>query len=118
MRLLVSSAVISAAAALAVASAAPARADEVKLDSGHAIELSSQNRPRARNVQRPRSRITVRPRSYLDPGTEVFPNSRGYTDYVYPPTYSAFSTIDPTGASRWPLPAPFELRSYHSPTGF
>lgn len=41
----------------------------------------------------PRSRITVQRRSYLDPGTEVLPGERKYTDYAIPPGYSAISTV-------------------------
>lgn len=41
----------------------------------------------------PRSRIVVRQRSYLDPGTEVLPGDRKYTDYAIPPGYSAISTV-------------------------
>jgi hypothetical protein len=111
-----------AAAALAVAfAAAPARGGDGKsagfeADGAYAHELSAQNRRRARTAQRGRPRITVRRRSYLDAGTEVFPGSMGYTDYAFPLGYTGYSNVDPTGASRWPLPGPFELRSYHAPS--
>src|SRR5256885_8964878 len=65
---------------------------------------------------RARTRITVRPRSFLDPGTEVKPGERKFTDYVTPPTYtsgSAYASWDPTGIHRFPLPMPFELPGYN-----
>ena len=36
-------------------------------------------------VRRARSRVTVAPRSFLDPGTEVRPGERKFTDYALPP---------------------------------
>lgn len=112
-------AAIAASAALAVAlAAAPAQAGPAKRDGYKAGELSSQSRSNARTAQRSRSRITVHRRSYLDAGTEVFPGSMSYTDYAFPPGYQAYSNFDPTGASRWPLPGPFEFRSYHGPGGY
>jgi hypothetical protein len=110
--------IAASAAALAVAlAAAPAQAGPAKRDGYQTEDLSSQSRRSTRTAQRSRSRITVRPRSYLDPGTEVFPGSMGYTDYAFPPGYQAYSNFDPTGAARWPLPGPFEFRSYHAPGG-
>ena len=70
---------------------------------------------------RARTRITVRPRSYLDPGTEVKPGERKFTDYVTPPTYmsgSAYASWDPTGIHRFPLPMPFELPGYNPYYGY
>ena len=64
-----------------------------------------------------RPRITVRGRSYLDAGTEVYPGSKHYTDYIFPPGYSGFDSVDPTGAWRYPLPDRFWLPSYGAPTG-
>ena len=65
---------------------------------------------------RARTKITVRPRSFLDPGTEVKPGERKFTDYANPPTYmsgSAYASVDPTGSRRSPLPMPFELPGYN-----
>jgi hypothetical protein len=64
-----------------------------------------------------RSRITVRPRSYLDAGTEVYPGSKNYTDYVFPPGYSVYpsSGFGISGFGLDGLPRPFELPSYHAP---
>lgn len=65
--------------------------------------------------ERPRSRtrITVRrARSYLDPGTEVLPRSRSYTDYAFPPLWYPSRSWDPTGARRFPLPGAYELPGF------
>jgi ABC-type molybdate transport system substrate-binding protein len=65
---------------------------------------------------RPAARITVRKaRSFLDPGTEVLPMSRNYTDYAFPPNYSPTSVVSgpttPAGHQNpwWPLPGRFDL---------
>jgi hypothetical protein len=60
--------------------------------------------------------VVVHRRSYLDAGTEVYPGSQRYTDYIFPPTYSAFNVFEPSSPyKRWPLPGPFELGSYRAP---
>lgn len=70
---------------------------------------------------RTRTRIIVQRRSYLDPGTEVLPGERKFTDYAFPPTYSSYSSIpgssNPAGFQnpKWPLPGPFELMSNRAP---
>lgn len=65
---------------------------------------------------RPHTRITVR-RSYLDIGTEVLPGDRKYSDYAFPPNYSATASFGRTGA--WfpsqVLPGPFDLPSQNNP---
>ena len=68
-------------------------------------------------VRRTRTRITVTRRSYLDAGTEVYPGSMRYTDYVFSPNYFRPSTdiADPTGSRSTSLPHPFWLNSYHTP---
>jgi hypothetical protein len=68
-------------------------------------------------VRRSRTRITVTRRSYLDAGTEVYPGSMPYTDYVFSPNYFRPSTdiADPTGSRSTSLPHPFWLNSYHTP---
>jgi hypothetical protein len=62
----------------------------------------------------PRARITVRRRSYLDAGTEVLPGERKFTDYVFPPGYSATSFhLGPSwGYDRRPLNDPFDLPGF------
>ena len=72
-------------------------------------------------VKRPPTRITVRrARSYLDPGTEVLPMSRSYTDYAVPPNYSpmgvASGVATPAGWQNphWPLPGPMEAGSFRN----
>ncbi len=65
-------------------------------------------------VNRPATRITVRKaRSYLDPGTEVLPMSRSYTDYALPPQYTPNDAWDPARARRYPLPDNFYLPGYY-----
>jgi hypothetical protein len=63
---------------------------------------------------RPASRITVRRRSFLDAGTEVRPGDRKYTDYVFPPGYSAMGNVLGPGRdfTRSPLPDPFDLPGF------
>jgi|RhiMetdeSRZDD1v2_1073273.scaffolds.fasta_scaffold00320_29 hypothetical protein len=67
------------------------------------------------------TRITVRrARTYLDPGTEVLPMSRSYTDYAVPPNYSpmgvASGVATPAGWQNphWPLPGPMEAGSFRN----
>jgi hypothetical protein len=63
--------------------------------------------------RRPRTRVIVRGRSYLDAGTEVLPGERKFTDYVFPPGYSAVQNIDVYGGfRRQPLPDPFDLPGF------
>jgi hypothetical protein len=63
--------------------------------------------------------VVVHRRSYLDAGTEVYPGSQRYTDYIFPPTYSAYSIFEPSSPyKRWPLPGPFELGSYRAPSAY
>jgi hypothetical protein len=46
---------------------------------------------------RRRTRVILQRRSYLDAGTEVLPGERKYSDYAYPPGYSALeSALGPT----------------------
>lgn len=75
------------------------------------------NRANARIASRPSARITVRrQRSFLDPGTEVEPMSRSYTDYAIPPTNGGIGLsvvsgpVTPAGWQNpnWPLPGRFE----------
>lgn len=63
---------------------------------------------------RPASRIIVRRRSFLDAGTEVRPGDRKYTDYVFPPNYSAIGNALGPGRdfTRSPLPDPFDLPGF------
>jgi hypothetical protein len=61
---------------------------------------------------RKRTHITVTPRSYLDPGTEVLPMSRSYTDYAVPPRYNPHVAFDPANERRSPLPETWYLPGY------
>jgi hypothetical protein len=68
-------------------------------------------------VRRSRTRVTVTRRSYLDAGTEVYPGSMRYRDYVFPP--NARGPTDyylPNEAARSSLPHPWWLHSYHAPS--
>ena len=70
-------------------------------------------------VRRSRTRITVTRRSYLDAGTEVYPGSMHYTDYVFSPSYISPSnyTLGPGRPDGEPVPGtePHWLPSYHRP---
>ena len=60
------------------------------------------------------TQITVRKtRSFLDPGTEVLPMSRSYTDYAIPPNHYPTRIWDTTNHYRWPLPTEYELPGYY-----
>jgi hypothetical protein len=63
-----------------------------------------------RNGYRPRAKITVQPkRSYLDAGTAVRPGERRFHDYIYSPAllYPPYGprTYPYAAAARWPLPS-------------
>lgn len=60
---------------------------------------------------RTRTRIIVQRRSYLDGGTEVLPGQRKFSDYAFPPYYSAIDNALGPGRNydRQPLNAPWEL---------
>jgi hypothetical protein len=78
-------------------------------------EAAPKKRTRYEASSQPRSatRITVRKaRSYLDPGTEVLPYTRQYTDYALPPMGSPLDSVDPTRSYRAPLPDYFSLPGY------
>lgn len=80
---------------------------------------SNTSTQRAATSQRARTRITVQRRSFLDPGTEVLPGERKFTDYVFPPGYSATSVIDNTVFShRPPLPGYYDLPGRNNPGPF
>ena len=100
---------LAAAAAVTLAFAAPADAQQRgNQQRGERITIIDEN-------GRVRTKITVRPRSYLDGGTEVIPGERKFMDYAAPSTYmngSPSASWDPTGIHRFPLPMPFELPGY------
>jgi hypothetical protein len=112
---------VLAAAAIAVA-VAPAEAQRKKRSQVVQAPPNGELRVGERGeagvtVRRARTRVIVTKRSYLDAGTEVFPGSQGYTNYVFAPNFhrpSSYHT-DPT-LSRTSLPPPFWLPSYHAPT--
>jgi hypothetical protein len=63
---------------------------------------------------RARARVTVEKRSFLDGGTEVLPGQRKFTDYAFPPGYSATSSIDyTTGNVRGPLIGPWDTNRHN-----
>jgi hypothetical protein len=54
--------------------------------------------------------VVVTKRSYLDGGTTPNPGERLNFYDIYPTTFHRpYSVVDPTGATRWPLPDPFWL---------
>jgi hypothetical protein len=72
-----------------------------------------------RVVRRSPTRITVTRRSYLDAGTEVYPGSMSYSDYIFPPNYGSPShfTLGPGRLDGRPVPGtePFWNPAYHVP---
>jgi hypothetical protein len=67
-------------------------------------------------VRRSRTRITVTRRSYLDAGTEVYPGSQPYTDYVFSPNYFRPADVAfPPIMQNSSLPPPLWIPSYHTP---
>jgi hypothetical protein len=71
-------------------------------------------------VRRARSRVRVAPRSFLDPGTEVRPGERKFTEYALPTGYSAFDILvnNTAGFHRSPLLGRFDLPSNNNPYGW
>ena len=94
-----------------------APADAAKKKANEPYFFSSQSQRVI--VQRPRSRITIRrERSYLDPGNEVLPGERKYTEYATPYGYSAIDVLGPgMGWNRTPFNDPFDVPS-RSRSGF
>jgi hypothetical protein len=70
-------------------------------------------------VRRSRTRVTVTRRSYLDAGTEVYPGSQRYHDYVFSPNYGspAHFTLGPGRPDGLNTPGtePLWIPSYHAP---
>jgi hypothetical protein len=92
-------------AATAEVFSAQARRPRTTRRAAPARRAAPQRRTARPAQNRQRTRITVRrPRSFLDPGTEVLPLSRSYTDYAMPPLYHPSRIWDTTGAFRSPLP--------------
>jgi hypothetical protein len=100
---------IIAASAVAVAPViSPAQAAQKKRTVTHTKKRVVATRPSAR--------IRVQPRSFLDPGTDVIPGDRKFTDYVTPPGQSPIGVLDNTPfAHRSPLPGPFDLPGRDNP---
>src|SRR5712675_1277458 len=69
------------------------------------------NQTRVATTNRPRARIRVEPRSFLDPGTEVLPGERKFTDYAFPPGYSVLGSALGPGRDfrRHPLLDPWDF---------
>jgi hypothetical protein len=64
----------------------------------------------AETAKRKPTRVTVTKRSYLDAGTTPNPGERHNFYDIFPSTYHRpYSVVDPTGATRYPLPDPFWL---------
>jgi hypothetical protein len=112
-------AALSGIAAVALTMSAPANAapkQRPTVTAQSSVDVSSQRR-RVRHAARPRTRITVHRRSFLDPGTELLPGERKFTDYAIPPTHtSAMGVLDNTAFyHRSPLPGPFDLPGRNNP---
>jgi hypothetical protein len=107
-------AVLSAVALVALAEVTPASAQSpqrrYQTDRSERITVIDQNGRRT-------TRITVRPRSFLDPGTETKPYEQHYTDYAMQPgTYPGEYLYDrndfKSSWSRMPFPTCFDLAGY------
>jgi hypothetical protein len=95
---------------------AAAPADAARKHRSSVAAQSAQRGEAGVVVRRARTRITVTRRSYLDAGTEVYPNSQNYRDYVFSPLYFRPSQMaDPTN-SNTSLPPPLWIPSYHMPS--
>jgi len=103
-------------AAIAV-SAAPADAAKRK-QYVNAVTMQPERAEAGVVVRRSRTRITVTRRSYLDAGTEVFPGSMSYRDYVFQPNDRMASDyyLPSMSANQFQLPYPWWLGSYHAPS--
>jgi hypothetical protein len=101
----------AAAALVAVATWSAADA-QTRRDRTYGVsrnEVSRADVARAKRTRRP-TRITVRrERSFLDPGPEVEPMSRSYTDYALPPGGRASVTERWNPTREWSFPAPSPL---------
>ena len=88
---------------MAAWSAAPAAA---QTDPAAPAAKTVKKKPADRD---PPAHVTVQKRSFLDAGTEVKPGQRKFTDYAFPPGYSATAPIDfTTGNVRGPLIGPWD----------
>jgi hypothetical protein len=114
MRLMSLAVLTVAAVALAAASA-----DAATRKRSQAQSVQTQRGEAGVVVRRTRTRITVTRRSYLDAGTEVYPGSQPYTDYVFSPNYNspAFSILGPGRIAGEPTPGtdPLWNTSYRVP---
>jgi len=106
-----------AAAAVAIV-AAPAEAARSKRVKSAAVQQATRGEAGV-VVRRARTRITVTRRSYLDAGTEVYPGSMHYTDYVFSPNFGspAHFHLGPGRRDGEPTPGTSSLwnPSYHVP---
>ena len=92
---------LAALIAAAVASAAPAGAQ----DAVKKKPVPNRDAP---------AHVTVQKRSFLDAGTEVKPGQQRDTDYAFPPGYSPTSAIDfTTGNVRGPLIGPWDTSRHN-----
>jgi hypothetical protein len=118
---LTSLAAAAAAAVVAIAFAVPADAQSRRPDPRAPRVAPTPIQPTTTIYRTPEGRryVVVHRRSYLDAGTEVYPGSQRYLDYVFPPGYSAYNIIYPSDVyKRYPLPGPFELGSFRAPDAY
>jgi hypothetical protein len=110
-------AAIVLAVAAVPAEAAPKRQQQKEYFDARTMRPEQRVDPR--RVRRSPTRITVTRRSYLDAGTEVYPGSMSYTDYVFPPNYigPAQYILGPGRRDGEPTPGtdPFWNPAYHVP---
>jgi hypothetical protein len=105
-------AAVIAVTALAVPPVAAQSRQKQKQQQEYIIDSSGRLIP----VNRSRTRVVVAPRSFLDAGTEVRPGERKFTDYAFPPTYTAIGVVSNTGGKvgwdRSPFMQPFQLPGF------
>ena len=105
---------LTAVAALCLATSADAAPKKKRVTSGPSRVYSGPTE--YSYMSGPRTRVYITRRSWLDPGTEVLPGERKFTDYAIAPGYSYGRNIDRNNYGRHPLGENWDLGGY--PTGF
>jgi hypothetical protein len=104
---------VACAAAAVVAVATWSTADaQTRRGTHYQVDRNEVSRADVRRARttRARTHITVRrERSFLDPGPEIIPGSRSYTDYAIPPNSRASVTERWNPTREWGYPGPSAL---------
>lgn len=85
----------------------------VALAAGLSILAVTAHEADAQKRRDERPRVYIKKRSYLNPGTEVKPQSKSYHDYAFPieSRYSRLG-LDPQRDGRSPLPREFDVPGF------